>query len=62
MVLDVPLVVAQVGQALLEALAQRYEHQYPECSLVQFVQSGATYLFDLASQAGAPQEDRTVAA
>jgi hypothetical protein len=29
---------------------------------VQFVQSGATYLFDLASAVGAEQEDRTLAA
>ena len=34
----------------------------PDCSLVQFMQSGATYLFDLASAVGAGQEDRTVAA
>jgi hypothetical protein len=34
----------------------------PDCSLVQFTQSGATYLFDFASSVGAGQEDRTVAA
>jgi hypothetical protein len=60
--LRVPLVPADVGQALLRAAADRYEHVCGECSLVQFVQSGATYLFDLASAAGADQEDRTVAA
>lgn len=53
---------ACVGAALLAAMAERYESQCPHCSLVEFVQSGATYLFDLASAAGAGQEDRTVAA
>src|SRR5258708_1269111 len=53
---------ACVGPALLAAVAERYESQCPHCSLVQFAQSGATYLFDLASAAGAEQEDRTVAA
>ena len=43
-------------------MAERYEHQFPDCSLLQFVQSGATYLLDLASAVGAVQEDRTVAA
>ncbi len=60
--LRVPLVPAEVGAALLGAAAERYERQYPGCSLVQFMQSGATYLFDLASATGAGQEDRTVAA
>jgi hypothetical protein len=32
------------------------------CSLLQFPQAGAIYLFDLASSAGGAQEDRTVAA
>jgi hypothetical protein len=57
-----PPIAAQLGPALLSALAERYEAQFPRCSLVEFVQSGATYLFDLASAAGAEQEDRTVAA
>jgi hypothetical protein len=60
--LRVPLAAAGVGQVLLSAAADRYEHACGECSLVQFRQSGATYLFDLASAAGAEQEDRTVAA
>ena len=60
--LTVPLVAADVGPTLLGAVAERYEYQYPDCSLVQFVQSGATYLFDLASAVGAEQEDRTVVA
>jgi hypothetical protein len=60
--LTVPLAPADVGAALLEAVAERYEHQFPDCSLVQFVQSGATYVFDLASAVGAGQEDRTLAA
>ena len=60
--LPMPLVPADLGAALLGATAERYEHQFPDCSLLQFVQSGATYLFDLASAVGADQEDRTVAA
>jgi hypothetical protein len=60
--LRTPLAPADLGTALLDAVAERYEHQFPDCSLLQFVQSGATYLFDLASAVGADQEDRTVAA
>ena len=60
--LRMPLVPADLGTALLDAVAERYEHQFPDCSLLQFVQSGATYLFDLASAVEADQEDRTVAA
>jgi len=57
-----PLDAAQVGAGLLEALADRYMRQYPACALHEFGQSGATYLFDLASAVGGSQEDRTVAA
>jgi hypothetical protein len=57
-----PLTPTQLGEALLEVLGDRYEREHPVCALHTFVQSGATYLFDLASAAGAPQEDRTVAA
>jgi hypothetical protein len=60
--LSVPLIAAEVGKVLIGAVGDRYERMYPDCSLVQFIQSGATYLFDLASAAGAGQEDRTVAA
>ena len=60
--LAVPLAAACVGPALLAAVAERYESQWPHCSLVEFVQSGAAYLFDLASAGGGGQEDRTVAA
>ena len=41
------------GNVLLGAVAERYERVCPGCSLVQFTQSGATYLFDLASAVGA---------
>jgi len=51
--LTVPLIPAEVGNALLEAVAERYERMCPDSSLVQFTQSGATYLFDLASAVGA---------
>ena len=60
--LSMPLVPAEVGKVLLGAVANRYERVCPDCSLVQFMQSGATCLFDLASAVGAGQEDRTVAA
>lgn len=57
-----PLTAVAVGQVLLDAAGDRYQGVCPRCSLVQFTQSGATYLFDLASAADAEQEDRTVAA
>lgn len=57
-----PLVHAELGRVLLDAVAKRYQSQRPVCSLVEFEQTGATYLFDLASSVGAEQEDRTVAA
>ena len=60
--LAVPLAPAEVGDVLLGVIAERYERVCPDCSLVQFTQSGATYLFDLASAVDAGQEDRTVAA
>ena len=60
--LSMPLVPAEIGEVLFGAVADRYERMYPDCSLVQFAQSGATYPFDLASAVGAGQEDRTVAA
>jgi len=60
--LRMPLAPADLGAALLNAVAERYEHQFPDCSLLQFVQAGAIYLFDLASAVGTDQEDRTLAA
>jgi hypothetical protein len=51
-----------VGQLLLDAAGAYNERVCPDSSLVQFTQSGAVYLFDLASAVGAEQEDRTVAA
>jgi hypothetical protein len=60
--LQMPLAPADLGAALLDAVAGCYQRQFPDCSLLQFVQSGATYLFDLASAVGAEQEDRTLAA
>jgi hypothetical protein len=57
-----PLDPSEVGAALLMALGDRYEVEHPDCALHQFEQSGATYLFDLASPLGLSQEDRTVAA
>jgi hypothetical protein len=61
--LSAPLDPAAVGAALVSATAARYEASHPAGSaLHEFQQSGATYLFDLASAAGLPQEDRTVAA
>jgi len=57
-----PLAATAVGPLLLESAAERYEHEYEDCSLLQFEQSGATYLFDFASAVGGAQEDRTVGA
>jgi hypothetical protein len=59
--LPTPPTTTEIDPALLAVIAARYERMCPGCSLVQFVQSGATYLFDLASVAGGAQEDRTVA-
>lgn len=60
--LDTPLVSGDVGAVLLTVLAERYEELCRDCSLLQFSQAGAIYLFDLASATGGAQEDRTVAA
>jgi hypothetical protein len=60
--LDRPLDPTDIGALLLMAAAGRYEREHPVCALHEFAQRGATYLFDLASSVGAPQEDRTVAA
>jgi hypothetical protein len=61
--LSAPFEVTAVGAALITALASRYEASHSAgCALHEFKQSGATYLFDLASAAGLLQEDRTVAA
>lgn len=57
-----PPVPTRLGEALLDALAAYYGSAHPDCSIVQFAQSGATYLFDLASAVDAVREDRTVAA
>jgi hypothetical protein len=40
--LEVPLVHTDLGQTLLDAVAVRYQRHWPDCSLVQFTQSGAT--------------------
>jgi hypothetical protein len=47
-----PLTVTTVGPLLLAAFAERYEQEYEDCSLVQFEQSGATYLFDFCQRRG----------
>jgi hypothetical protein len=51
-----------VGAALLASLAVHYESMHGACALHEFEQSGAVYLFDMASSAVLRQEDRTVAA
>src|SRR3982750_3364964 len=60
--LGTPLDAESVGAALLRALADRYDAAHPASALYELEQSGAHYLFDLASSADLPQEDRTVAA
>jgi hypothetical protein len=58
-----PLDLALVSDtALLTEFADWYEARHGDCALHQFEPSGASYLFDLASSANLPQEDRTVAA
>jgi len=52
----------RLGAATLTALAARYAGTHDECALHEFEQSGAEYLFDLASAADLAQEDRTVGA
>lgn len=51
-----------LGDALLDALADRYLRQHGEAGLMQMLQEGATYLFDLAQAADLERSDRTVAA
>ena len=61
--LERPLNAEAVGAALLAALGDRYDTEQPGgAALHELEQSGATYLFDFASSADLPQEDRTVAA
>lgn len=57
--LGVPVISADLGPALLEAVSGHYAAQWPDCTLVELQQHGATYLFDLARP---PREERTVAA
>jgi hypothetical protein len=53
----------EVGAIFANAAADRYEAILDSaCALHEFEQAGARYWFDLASPAGLPQEDRTVAA
>jgi hypothetical protein len=60
--LDSPPDPALLGAALMSELARWYADEHRNCALQQFEQSGASYLFDFASSAELPQEDRTVAA
>ena len=60
--LRTPLDPTLLGSALLDAVASRYGAEHPACALLRFEQSGAHCLFDLASAAGLPYEDRTIAA
>lgn len=57
-----PVRAAVLGAALLGAFTELYERRHEGCALYRFEQSGATYLFDLASTVEVPWEDRTVAA
>jgi hypothetical protein len=51
-----------LGEHLSDAWAAVYRSQIPQCVLLEFDSDGARFLFDLASEAGASQADRTVAA
>jgi hypothetical protein len=57
-----PVEPANVGAALLDVISTYYLSRHKVGALVQFEQSGATYLFDLASSIGIDREDRTVVA
>lgn len=48
---------AEVGAVLLSALGDRYAVEHQESALHEFEQSGATYLFDLASAARVVDEE-----
>lgn len=52
----------ELGGLLSRLWSAEYRSQVPECSLLELDSDGATFLFDLASAAGARQADRTVAA
>jgi len=51
-----------VGALLLRAAGDRYAQLVGGAGMCEFEESGAHFLFDLASPIGLPQEDRTVAA
>jgi hypothetical protein len=48
---DLPLDGRTVGSALLKALGDHYKAEHSASPLYEFEQSGARYLFDLASSA-----------
>lgn len=52
----------ELGERLSEAWAAAYRSRIPQSALLEFDSDGARFLFDLASETGAIQADRTVAA
>ena len=61
--LQMPLAPAELGSALLDAVAKRFEHTNSRIArYCEYIHPGVTYLFDLASAVEAEQEDRTLAA
>jgi hypothetical protein len=52
----------ELGVHLSAAWAAAYRSRIPQSALLEFDSDGARFLFDLASEAGAAQADRTVAA
>ena len=52
----------ELGEHLGELWAAAYRSQIPQNALLEFASDGARFLFDLASEVGAAQADRTVAA
>jgi hypothetical protein len=52
----------ELGAYLSRAWAAAYRSQLPESALLEFTSDGARFLFDLASEVGAVQADRTLAA
>jgi hypothetical protein len=52
----------ELGERLADTWAAAYRARIPHCALLEFDSDGARFLFDLASDVGAAQADRTLAA
>lgn len=59
---DSRMAPAELSRCLLQVWCEAYWAEIPQCSLQEFDSGGARFLFDLASEVNAKQEDRTIAA